>query len=417
MIPPRTGAETADTKSAAPEDIPALTSLRFFAAMGVVMYHFAGTLEVATREVPVLHALIAWSHRFGYLGVSWFFVLSGFILTHVYLGPSRPGPVNRRRFWAARFARIYPAYFLAFLLAAWMFVLGESSRFESGEEAALHVALAGVPALLLVHAWFAAWIPMWNFPSWSVAVEAFFYATFPWLAPALRRLPVKRRVWVAVAAWLLGLVLPVLYTLTLPDGVPLDALSDPAIQGFRTRWLLVVKWCPLLHLQEFVIGIAAGLFFVERDRSRDARLGPRLALGGLVLSLLGTVLTDGRIPYPLLHDGLLAPAFAMIIYGVGCGGRLGRWFSHPSLVLLGEASYAVYILQVPVDDLVTIPLAVLRPDLSPAISGAVGIFAIVAAAIVVYRSYERPLRRRIVSWLTGPPPPSPSPSPSLGGAR
>src|SRR5438105_5116432 len=86
--------------------LPALTSLRFFAAFHVFIFHVQAIVAVFGP---------AWYQRLasiGYVGVSFFFVLSGFILVYTYEGK----PIMARDFWRARFARVYPAYAFALLL-------------------------------------------------------------------------------------------------------------------------------------------------------------------------------------------------------------------------------------------------------------------------------------------------------------
>src|ERR1700678_2417590 len=89
-----------------------LTSLRFFAAFAVVIYHFAGP-GLAGWPAPLVN--IAGS---GFVAVSFFFILSGFVLSYRYLSPSGEMRGTIRSFYSARVARIYPAYLLGFLLAA-----------------------------------------------------------------------------------------------------------------------------------------------------------------------------------------------------------------------------------------------------------------------------------------------------------
>src|SRR3989442_119097 len=86
--------------AAARPKLRALTTLRFFAALHVVLFHL--------RVIGILSGGPWWYQNFasiGYIGVNCFFVLSGFILVYTYAGAS----LNVRRFWQAHFARIYPA--------------------------------------------------------------------------------------------------------------------------------------------------------------------------------------------------------------------------------------------------------------------------------------------------------------------
>src|SRR5271154_3420401 len=109
----------------------ALTTLRFFAAMHVVLFHCAPTLAIKTGErlamttshsPAMVRELVAMVSQgmiavmdAGPWSVSFFFILSGFILVYNYGDGRRP--LDAGRFWVARFARIYPVYLIGFLLA------------------------------------------------------------------------------------------------------------------------------------------------------------------------------------------------------------------------------------------------------------------------------------------------------------
>ncbi len=87
--------------------IHALTSLRFFAALYVVCYH---TLHISSFLPGLTTGVPNKFLSLGYISVSFFFLLSGYILSMVYL---RKGtPLRLRSFYLARFARIYPLYLL-----------------------------------------------------------------------------------------------------------------------------------------------------------------------------------------------------------------------------------------------------------------------------------------------------------------
>ena len=90
--------------------LASLTGLRFVAALGIVFFHFGS---------PLLAGAPAWADRLqlgGHAWVSLFYVLSGFVLA--WANPNPMGRAERRAFYAARLARLYPAYLLAFVLSA-----------------------------------------------------------------------------------------------------------------------------------------------------------------------------------------------------------------------------------------------------------------------------------------------------------
>jgi peptidoglycan/LPS O-acetylase OafA/YrhL len=160
--------------------LPAVTSFRFFAAFHVVIFHFQA---MKVYLGPVWFQKLS---SIGYVGVSFFFVLSGFILVYTYAGR----PLKLGQFWRARFARIYPAYAFSLLLTGPFFfyaMLKFDIPFFVWPKAHAKLVVALVLGLL------QAWVPQaalaWNSVAWSLSVEAFFYLLFPFLLLILIRRP------------------------------------------------------------------------------------------------------------------------------------------------------------------------------------------------------------------------------------
>jgi peptidoglycan/LPS O-acetylase OafA/YrhL len=179
-----------------------LTSTRFFAAFYVLVFHFASR---PARQAGAPATVTRFLSN-GHMGVPFFLILSGFILSYSYLGQLRFGG-ERRRFWEARFCRVYPVYLLS-LLIDWPF---RGQMTASATIAVLTATQAWNPANGLAQ--------MWNFPAWTLSVEAFFYLCFPLLLPACAKL--QRRIQIACIA-LLCLVIALLHT-----SIPANQI-DPA---------------------------------------------------------------------------------------------------------------------------------------------------------------------------------------------
>ena len=352
--------------------LDALTGLRFFAAISVVIYHFAQP-AIAGWPWPLVELAGK-----GYVAVSFFFLLSGFLLSYSYLSVDGKMRGTWRSFYVARFARIYPVYFLAFLLAA-PHDIATSVALNPGKTAAAKLLLGATTVLTLQQAWtpWTAWA--WNYPAWSVSVEAFFYLVFPWLGQRLARLRLKTCFTAAAGFWLLSLTAPVL--LFLFKGTT----GAPDIDH---RLLMAVEFTPLLRLPEFAVGILLG---------RAYRLGLPFRLRGGVTSycamaaILAILAFCPSIPHAMLATGLLLPLFALLVLALAQGqGWLAHVLSTRTLVVLGEASYGIYILQIPVAYVLRVP----PPHTSLRTFGVYCVI-LLATSVISWRFVETPLR----GWL------------------
>ena len=352
------------------ERFHALSGFRFLLAAHILAFHFAP----APKGSVLLTRLLAG----GYVATSALFVLSGFVLASVH-----PGPLSReerRQFWVARLARIYPAYLLAWALCLVGFVARASSL--GGDELATRLS-AAVLSLALVQAWVPSLAPVWNNAGWAASAVVFFYAVFPFAISRLARASSRSLVAYAVGFWLAGLLVPALLLAVMPQ---VSALS-PANDGLPADFL---KYDPALRAPEFLFGCAVGLL-----HGRGAlRGGGLLALAGLLLLYLPTA--GGGLPYVLLHNGLLAPAVALVLVGLASGaGPLARTLSSRPFVALGEAGFAIYVLQFPLHGIADHLAGWAHYD--PSSSLAFGSFAVVtvATAFMVSRWFEIPMRRAL----------------------
>ncbi len=381
-IPASNASSAAAVKSAQKKSFDALTGLRFFAAIGVVLYHFAGPIAAQGPRV-FAHCIAS-----GFVAVSFFYVLSGFVLAYSYIDRGGEMLGSRRSFWVARFARIYPAYFLAFLLAAPFNILW-TLRVNHLSTAVAKLVTGAVSVLTLQQAWtpWTAWY--WNFPAWSVSVEAFFYLAFPFLVPFLKKASIRSCLAAAGALWITSLIPPILLCLVHGSGAGQD------------RWQMAVEFTPILRLPEFVMGLVLGRAYVLGLRGTP-KLNKMLSYASL-LAIFACLAASAAIPRPLLAGGALAPLFAVLIFSLADGNGLpARFFSLSFLVLLGDASYGIYILQIPVAYLLGVP----PPLYSPRVL-AIYLAVLIVGALLSWRFVESPMRLRIRHWLGVHKPSSP----------
>ena len=309
-------------RSARPAAIlDSLTTVRFLAAFNVVVFHFGGD---AIAHLPRAARL---TFERGYVSVSFFFVLSGFILAYTYLNGRNS--LARGDFYRARFARIYPVYLLGFLLES-VFVIHEIAQTHAPPAAIGTTLLAGGVTLLLLQSWIITLVPEWNPPGWSLSTEAFFYAIFPFAGRAVFRLS---RSQLGLACLLLGALV------FMPCVVDLSPF-----QGRPTAHQLdLVGSSPLLRSLEFLLGVLFGrIFLLGSPRTR----GNGILFGAT--AVLVTLLCGSSQPLELWRERSLVLVFAALIYGLASSkGRVRACLSFRPLVLLGQASYALYILHWP----------------------------------------------------------------------
>ena len=372
----------------APTKLNALTALRFCAAAAVVVMHCGGKFGLpadmtAGKRVPL------------FLGVSFFFVLSGFILHHVY--PALPSAADRRRFLRARFARVWPAHAVVLVLCLAV------ARYTPAD-LVRHDELGPWAASL---AMLQAWVPLtaynvtWNVPAWSISTEFGFYLLFPLL------------VWRFDRTWHGKLLLCLLLAAGLIAVCQLGELPYQAAAGPTANGLLYMN--PLARVFEFGLGMAAARLW--------ARLRPRVTAGparGTVLEVaaLALVAVNGYLVPDVVaaveRAGLRPEAALWFCHGSVClsfavlivvaaleRGWVTRLLTRPSFVVLGEISYAVYLLHWPL-----LGYLHLHPRVFERLPGwAVGLgFAVVllAAAHLMWAFVETPARRFIVGrWPKG----------------
>ena len=359
--------------------LPALTSLRFLAAFHVYMFHVQAIVAVFG---PIWYQRLA---SIGYVGVSFFFVLSGFILVYTYAGK----PIAAYDFWRARFARVYPAYAFALLLTApfFIFAVQHYNQIQLPFMAfqAAHARVAAALEILLLQSWVPPAPLSWNSVGWSLSVEAFFYLIFPFLLLRYVRLSVKQLFSIMIACWLASNLISTSYTVLRPDGV-----LHPDSQVY-TSWMNVVKFFPMARLPEFLMGMAAGFVFLRTER--NARLALPLIASG-VIAVAAVAMFSGKIPYAIIHTALLSPAFAAIIYGVALGSRWTSILENRLLVLFGDASYSMYLIHTTV--LFNFFFTQKQQVRNANFVGVLECLAIVLAiSILIYRFIEEPARRKL----------------------
>jgi peptidoglycan/LPS O-acetylase OafA/YrhL len=359
--------------------IPALTGVRFVFALAVVLYHLSlpgGAMDgIGLPHWPLFVRQVVAA---GYIGVQCFFVLSGFILAHTYAGLS---PERAREFYRARFARVYP-----------VFLLGVVLSFPSWPA----VGWWSLPLwLLLLQGWMSTTVSG-NGPDWSLSVEAFFYALFPAFLRRFERCS-GAQLWAgAGGAWAVSLAVGAAYS-AVPGTSLCGATADQGLALDYSGTTRLLLFSPLAHLPEFVLGICACLLLKRGAIPARVVAWAAWVAPAAMVAVCGLGL--GWLPLGMVFVGLLAPGCAGLVVGLTGTGWPARVLGSRPLVRLGEASYALYVLHLPLHWYVGwVNGHVLRWGWNSAGYLALNLAVMLAVSLVVFRWYEEPLRR----WIRRP---------------
>jgi len=307
-----------------------LNSVRIFISLLVLFHHSVKVFFPAIASSAVQSALPSFITEFSLklsFSASSFFILSGYSLSCAYLRKGRGIDVSR--FVVARIARLYPLCLLLFLIEGAIYARDLFHRM--GTIGA--VETFGVNALLL-QAWFPQKFNQLNFPSWALSAEMFFCVCFCLLGTRLWKLSGATLLLTALALYLGGQALA---WVTRGD-------TESSFWAFG----------PPLHLSSFLLGILVARWLSlkqeRKERSSVKAWQANTVLGVSVVALLACVQLDTLSHGPNLYShGMLAPIFVAMIWSLTVTSTaVTRWLSGKWMVALGNASYSVYLLHVPV---------------------------------------------------------------------
>lgn len=347
--------------------LPSLTGMRFLAAVLVFAFHAA--YEFPFQNTAVGHAYSEIVAKSGQLGVGFFFVLSGFVLTWT----ARPTD-SARRFWRRRLVKIYPNHVVTWVAAlVLMLVAGQAV-----------LAGSAVPNLFLLH----AWVPKANVlfsmddVSWTLSCEALFYLSFPWLYSMIRRIPAER-LWLWAGVIVLAILAVPLVAQLLP-GQPL--FVDTPLWRVWFVYLL-----PPVRALDFVLGMMMARIVLSGKWIRLGLLPTGLlVVVGYVVALYGPHLYSfvGATIIPL---ALVIPAAATADVRSTASPLRGR-----VMVWLGEISFAFYLVHRLVLQYGHIALGAGRTWRTPAAIGLIllGLGLSLLLAWLLHVCVERPMMRR-----------------------
>ncbi|GHB29293.1 acyltransferase family protein [Streptomyces chryseus] len=309
-----------ETTAPSPGRLPSLTALRFVAAFLVFVFH-AHYLGIFS-DTSVQKAYNFVTSSAGGVGVSFFFVLSGFVLTWAVKPTDTTG-----KFWRRRFFKIFPSHAVVWLIVVAMLV-ASGTTIEAGPATA---------NLFLVNAWvpdmnnliFAV-----NGVTWSLSAEIAFYLLFPFLILGMTKIRANRLWYWAIAVSALALSVPLLSKAVLPD-----APMFPGYDQFSWPQMWFAYQFPLVRCLEFIVGILFARIVLS---GRWVRLG----LGPAALSVLAVYV--GALWLPQLWSFAAPYSFplGLLVAAAAADDLAGRGtpLARRPLVWLGEISYAFFLI-------------------------------------------------------------------------
>ena len=360
-----------------PPALPSLTGLRFIAAALVFCFH----ITLFNSPIPPFGAInpfrdqgladsLSWiTGKAGYVGVSFFFVLSGFVL----FWSTRPEE-GALPFWRRRMLKIFPNHLVMFGLAMVLFA------------GAITPARAWLPNAFLLHSFFpqADTYVSVNPPGWTLCSELLFYLLFPLLAIPVRKIA-DRRLWFWAGLMVAGTLAIALVSQFLVPSSPKSPITPVSALQFWIGYIF-----PPSRLFEFVLGmLVARLVLAGR--------APRIGILPAVLSLVAGYAIALEVPF--LYGFQLATMIpiALVIMVFAEADVAGRWTGMRGRVAvkLGEISFGFYICQ---GVTVFYVRRLLGPDpfnLVGAIAVVAGLFLVtLAGGYLLYTFVEDPIMRR-----------------------
>jgi len=288
-----------------------LTFTRFIAAIAIVIFHnkqnvYPFSLEAFTNVIKYFNSF-----------VTYFFVLSGFILTI-----NCSNEFSFKEFYINRISRIFPLYFFALILTIGLISFARTplDKFSFDKF---------ILSFTLLQSWFSDYVLVYNFPSWSLSCEAFFYFSFPLILKLIHKFKFTNSIIIICCLWFFSQAMIFLYTKV-------------------THY--TVLYHPLVHFSSFLIGIAGGLFF-RYNRNLFTNSVSKLKIISVVsiFIIIYFILFRNIIFVNFYSNGLLAPFFMVLILLFSSNKSvIIQYFANSKLQYLGEISYGVYILQFPI---------------------------------------------------------------------
>ncbi|HEV2700312.1 MAG TPA: acyltransferase [Steroidobacteraceae bacterium] len=290
--------------------LDSLTSSRFLAALFVAIHHTLANWA----HTPAVDAV----GRVGWLGVPYFFILSGFVLMWSF-----DNGTSKALFIWKRLARIYPLHIVCLITSLMTFV-----TFGTPFGGYIGTVRGTLANFLLIHDWLPHHPEVrqaWNGVSWTLSCELFFYLIAPWLFSRMLRESSVKRLLAAIAACYLYLL----------------AFALLAARAHSSRTSDLLFYWPPPHLLEFSLG-ALGAMLIRRGWRFQSI---PLSIASMIIPIIYCTLTPGLAKADAVMLLLFIPGAFLLIISLACReiGQGASILTKKRLVFLGEASYALYM--------------------------------------------------------------------------
>lgn len=285
-----------NNKITPPGRLDALTGLRCYAALMVVFFHISLN-RFFMPETPAVEQAQYLLSNAGWLGVTFFFVLSGFVLTW----SQRPGDMPLDFLWR-RLAKIGPNHVVTFCLAFAVAGLAGAEPWEA------------LSNLLLLHAWVprdTAFFSI-NHPSWSLSAELFFYACFPLLIGPLTRIKTQNLLPLALLLLIAILGMPLLATTLQETATFGENHAQSPLYGVSIPQVWAVYALPPVRLLEFVLGMISA-------RMVRNQVLPQIPLGWGLLAIPAGYAASFMVPVLWQMSAIyVVPVLLLIVAAAQC---------------------------------------------------------------------------------------------------
>lgn len=351
--------------------IQPLTSLRFVFALLVFMSHLWFLEDCNDGMFNALHQNLL---KEGFIGVSFFFILSGFVLSYSYKERLQNKQLSLSKYWIARVARIYPLHLLTLILAIPL-------SLQYMNEGLWYFKLLLNATLLHGFTPSDGYYFTFNSVSWSLSGEIFFYLAFPLLVTLLSKKAFR-------------IAIPVVYTVLILVGIYF-------IRDIFHHALFYVN--PLVRTGDFIIGMLLYRLYQQTKDTSILRKRRSATIAEVAsIALLGIfVLFHQYIPVGYRYSVYYWLPMAVIIYTFAfSGGAVSKVLSHKWLVYLGEISFGMYMIHILVFKYYYL-LHLQYPVLGLNIVTAVALLAFtIILSILSYKYFEIPVNKYIKNHLS-----------------